>query len=370
MMKIIKHGIISKNIGGRGSYWGSVARLSDGRISAAWSGGRMAHVCPFGRVDIAYSLDGEKFSPAATVFDSPLDDRDAGLTAWGDKTVLTTFNNNVEFQKHCLYDWEPWKSDWAARPEEKGMVENYLQTVTPEIEEKYLGSLLFISDDGESFDEFIKMPITAPHGPIALENGKLLYAGRVFSKDQAWQDRGALTEDIYVMQTADGKTWSEPVPIVKGEDCKDFDLHEPHAAECDNGDILVVARAHTSSVVGKLSLVISRSTDGGKSFSPFAATGFIGAPPHLLKLKDGKLVLTYGRRTAPLGIRARISEDNGKSWGEEFVLRDLSGFSDLGYPSSVELENGKILTAYYACKHYAGGKVKEPSKMEYVIWEI
>jgi hypothetical protein len=70
-------------------------------------------------------------------------------------------------------------------------------------------------------------------------------------------------------------------------------------------------------------------------------------PPSLLRLRDGRLALTYGRRSAPFGIRARISSDDGKTWGEEIVLRNDGGSWDLGYTRSVQRPDGKIVTVHY-----------------------
>ena len=54
-----------------------------------------------------------------------------------------------------------------------------------------------------------------------------------------------------------------------------------------------------------------------------------------------------GYRREPYGERAMISRDGGASWEYDYILRDDGPDSDLGYPSSVELADGSILTAYY-----------------------
>jgi hypothetical protein len=46
-------------------------------------------------------------------------------------------------------------------------------------------------------------------------------------------------------------------------------------------------------------------------------------------------------------MRAKISEDQGRTWGEEIVLRDGGGDHDLGYPRTIQREDGKIVTVYY-----------------------
>jgi hypothetical protein len=70
-------------------------------------------------------------------------------------------------------------------------------------------------------------------------------------------------------------------------------------------------------------------------------------PPSMVPLADGRLALTYGRRTAPFGIRARISSDQGKTWSDEIVLRKDGGSWDLGYTRSVQRTDGKVVTVYY-----------------------
>ncbi len=44
--------------------------------------------------------------------------------------------------------------------------------------------------------------------------------------------------------------------------------------------------------------------------------------PSMVKLKDGRFCVTYGDRAVPWGIRARISDDNGKTWGPIIHLRE------------------------------------------------
>lgn len=72
-----------------------------------------------------------------------------------------------------------------------------------------------------------------------------------------------------------------------------------------------------------------------------------GNPPSLVRLSDGRLVVTYAYRSRPYGIRARISRDEGKTWGEEIALRTDSRTWDIGYTRSVERSDGIIVTVYY-----------------------
>ena len=104
----------------------------------------------------------------------------------------------------------------------------------------------------------------------------------------------------------------------------------------------------------------SWSHDGGRSWSHPVQTTIWGYPPHLLRLADGRILCAYSHRRDPMGIRAVLSGDGGRSWdmANEVVLRDdavarwgnrLGGNcpGDLGYPLSVQLPDETIFTAYY-----------------------
>jgi hypothetical protein len=113
-----------------------------------------------------------------------------------------------------------------------------------------------------------------------------------------------------------------------------------------------------------------RSADGGATWSPAGQpapdTGG-GNPPSMIRLRDGRLAITYGYRAKPFGIRARLSSDEGRTWGQEIVLRSDGGGSDLGYPRSVQRLDGKIVTAYYFndstdSERYIGATIWDPNQ--------
>ncbi len=72
-----------------------------------------------------------------------------------------------------------------------------------------------------------------------------------------------------------------------------------------------------------------------------------GNPAAMLRLRDGRICITYGVRAKPFGMRAKLSRDDGRTWGPEIVLRADGGGRDLGYPRSVQRPDGKVVTVYY-----------------------
>jgi Neuraminidase (sialidase) len=72
-------------------------------------------------------------------------------------------------------------------------------------------------------------------------------------------------------------------------------------------------------------------------------------PANFLLLQDGSILLTYGiRNRGYYGVGARISKDRGKTWSIPIYLANFEIATDGGYPSSVQTEDGTIVTAYYA----------------------
>ena len=66
-------------------------------------------------------------------------------------------------------------------------------------------------------------------------------------------------------------------------------------------------------------------------------------------LGDGRTVLVTGYRLKPYGVRGVVGDLQGNfDWQHHFVLVNDAVNTDCGYPSSVLLKNGRVLTIYYA----------------------
>jgi hypothetical protein len=57
--------------------------------------------------------------------------------------------------------------------------------------------------------------------------------------------------------------------------------------------------------------------------------------------------LTFGYRGEPYGIRATVSENQGRTWTDPVVLRADAAAWDVGYTRSVQRRDGQIVTLYY-----------------------
>lgn len=355
-MKIIAQGYVSPKGKKFTAYnaWPTVISLSDGTLLAAWSGERLKHICPFGKVKAARSVDGGyTWGEPYTIQDTPLDDRDAGLCQVGNSILMTSFGAGRATNEHYL-------THWLHAPhttEQRKMIEEKISRVTDEDEERYLGPTLTVSkDNGYTFSDPIHIPTTSPHGPLVLKNGEILHIGSLGSTEEGEPGIYALRIDT------DCRVLAPPQQIVKE---KDLQVCEPYAAQMPNGDILVAIRVQSKSQ-NLYTVYLCRSTDNGKSFSEPQPTGWNGMPAHIFVTSKGEVIIAYGRRETQMGIRVRVSRDNGHTWSEEIVLRDDGIDWDLGYPSTTENAKGELVTIYYM-------KEKDDlneNRIQYTIWTL
>jgi sialidase-1 len=184
------------------------------------------------------------------------------------------------------------------------------------------------------------------------------------------------SEIAYVIRSFDkGLTWHEPTIVM----CDPKGLHsqqqgvnhsETSLLHLGNGEIFALTRSDESfrtdgdkfiAVGGIGELRSTRSLDGGLSWEYPKKTGILGTPGALTKLQNGILLATYGYRRIPFGVRCVISRDNGSSWemDREIVIRSDAPTWDCGYPFTIELITGDLLTVYYLSddqgnRHIAG----------------
>lgn len=148
---------------------------------------------------------------------------------------------------------------------------------------------------------------------------------------------------VFAARTTDGgKSWNMLSFVHPEPEGREFGIM-PSSVRLSKTSILTTVRYRQF-------IEAYRSDDNAKTWQHVVravpSTG-TGNPPSLVKLKDGRLVVTYGYRAAPFGMRARISKDEGKTWDDEVVLRADGGAWDLGYPRTVVRPDGQLVTIYY-----------------------
>ncbi len=116
---------------------------------------------------------------------------------------------------------------------------------------------------------------------------------------------------------------------------------------------LICARRCRHGASGKSWIDLYVSDDQGYSWqylnqsAQFQEAGHSGNPPCLQQLPDGRLLLLYGNRDHPYAICARISVDEGNSWGDEIILRSGGANGDIGYVRAAVLESSRVVAVYY-----------------------
>jgi hypothetical protein len=322
--------------------WPTLLRRSNGELLVAYSGGREAHVCPFGRVELIRSSDdGRSWSWPEVILDTPIDDRDAGLCETQSGAIVATTFTSLAYQP--VLDRA---ANWPAAKMERWQAVN--RRTTKEQRQALLGTwMLRSTDQGMTWSTPYRVPLNSPHGPVRLSGGRLLYGGK-----RLWD----ADKKVGVCESSDdGKTWRwlADIPARPGDRVEEY--HELHAVETSPGRVLVHIRNHNPANSGET--LQCESGDGGKTWSVPHPIGVWGLPSHLLRLRDGRLLMSYGYRREPFGNLARTSADEGRTWSEPIAISDDGASGDLGYPSTVELAGGGLVTVWYESRRGAPGAV-------------
>jgi sialidase-1 len=217
----------------------------------------------------------------------------------------------------------------------------------------FLGGFLVRStDDGRTWQG----PIIPPPSPgektmdifgepiPAYNRGALCEAqdGRVFWAVAQHSPISSKSETKLMVSANKGSSWSFACNIASDPKVS---FNETSLYETPRGDLIAFMRTeafddHTA---------LARSTDHGKSFHPWEDTGFQGHPHYALRLPDKRVLLFYGYRHPPFGVRARLlnAECSNFASSPELVLRDDGGNSDLGYPWATMVSKHRALVVYY-----------------------
>jgi len=376
----------------KSSGWGTVAKTSNGGIVAAFTGSREGEDDPFGDIRfIRSSADGRGWSEPMKVADSPLSDRDAGIVALKSGNLLVTWRTSAGLE--ALGTFEPSGSLDLARgvlmpanapvrvdatgkveasPAELARWKARQAEFTPDELKQHVGFWCALSEDGgKTWSARMPTPVHSPHGPAVLRDGRLLYLGRTLIEGKPFL--------VATESTDEGKSWQ----VVWKQSLHDDELlglRDPHAVQCPDGRIVAVFRfapkdwrrrggEHSLHCYVPDKIWQIESVDDGRTWTRPRITPMWGYPPHLTVLQDGRLLCTYGYRHTfyPFSQKACVSHDRGKTWDieHEITLRGDTWDAHFGFPSSVALDDGQILSLY--SKNEAAG---QPASIERTTWQV
>lgn len=301
--------------------WPNLTLMPDGTIVAVLHN-EPSHGQSEGDIDCWASLDGVSWSKRSTITahapNTVRMNAAAGLAANGDLIVLCSGWTN---EKH------------PDRPKQARFRDNILSAW-----------VLRSKDGGRTWTKHESFPSTGGNWSALIPFGDI------------WPDEdGILHTSCYQGE------WRAPSQSTKTKSWRSWHLHsadhghtwvlgkiigarhnETDIFPLGNGRILAAARAE------KMELI--RSNDGGLTWlKPVPVTGRNEINGHLARLKDGRLLLSYGVRVnGRRGVCAKLSSDEGLNWGEALRLAHTADGGDCGYPSSVQRADGKIVTAWYS----------------------
>ncbi|MCU7725654.1 glycoside hydrolase [Actinoplanes sp. KI2] len=294
------------------AHFPDVVSLGGGRLLAAFREGT-GHLGPHGRISVVDSEDGGRsWGEPRVAVDGSYDDRDPKLARLADGTVLLSY----------------FVIDWSGGPRHTTH-----------------GTFVRRSEDGgRTWGEPVVagMGMTgggidawhASHGAVVeLPGGDLLYPIYGHRADEKWWQASA------VRSSDGGRSWGGEVTIAAGEG---INFQEPTLTVV--GDE-VVSLIRTDVVHAYL----SRSSDGGRTWSEPKRTDMPASSHHALPLSTGEVLVTYGdvgKRFAERRLTVgRLVRDPAGDWdGYPDVLLYDSGHPDQANPSSAEVAPGRFLT--------------------------
>lgn len=231
----------------------------------------------------------------------------------------------------------------------------------------FLGGYVLTSHDGTktwegpSYPPHIEPEINynAYGEPLPAYNRGALYEGKngkiywVVAASDA-NSPSKKTSNHLLISEDKGKSWKYSAEVAVDDKAS---FNEASVYETPNGDLVAFLR--TAGMDDQA--CIARSKDGGKTFLPWEKMGFQGHPLQALRLRDNRVLLSYGYRHKPYGIRARIlnAECTDFATAPEIILRTDGATTDLGYPWAVMLDKKRVLVTYYftvegGMQHIAG----------------
>ncbi|WP_374764917.1 sialidase family protein [Yunchengibacter salinarum] len=202
-------------------------------------------------------------------------------------------------------------------------------------------------------------PLVPPSRPgTANVRGRVaaLRGGRLLAATYASQLSG-VGSAVRLYSSGNGLSWLvEGAPVAHSK----AKLVEPTLVNWPAGRITLLARTFSADDA----IAVTMGGDRTADFAPVHLTGSArGHPVDPLVLPDGRLMLVYGYRHAPYGVRFRLVSpltDGGEPVADgaglvaaidhapEHIITDRVPSPDCGYPSAALMADGRVLVAWYA----------------------
>ena len=241
--------------------------------------------------------DGRTWSPAETVVDSPIDDRDSSITQLSNGDLLVSYMS-----------YDPKRTPGT----------HQVFTVRS-------------TDQGRTWGEPQRVPTPFTANEAVSEPVRELPGGRLLLPVY-----GCLTEQPkprYVSGLVESTDWGHTWRTLATVRSATYELCEPSLVRCPDGRLLMLIRP---------TMTWCESADGGTTWTEPQPLPVEGDAPYLLL--TSKNVLLCGFRHRPTQSTCVISStDFGKTWSPRVTLDRVLG----AYPSLVELADGRILVVYY-----------------------
>ncbi len=305
-------------------YFPVAIRLHDGRIAVVMRGGA-GHLGLAGRLDMIFSSDeGKTWSKPVVVNDSPIDDRNPSLGVARDGTIVVGFWRTATYDEAGKYSpklTDKERSTWVTRSKDGG--QTWSEPSRIDVSDIELGS------------PFGRM--------VTLPDGAMLMAIYGYQVRPAGEKLPGDRNHSYVYRsTDDGQTWKRLSEIGDGKQ----QLNETALERMPDGRITAAMRSRAGEVW------LSESVDSGSTWSPTKQLTPVNVhPADLCVLPDGRVLMTVGNRVGPTGVLGMVGDTRGQfDWEKRFALVNDALGRDCGYPSSIALKDGRVLTLYYATR--------------------
>jgi hypothetical protein len=323
-----------------------VERLADDTLIVVYREAAIHMVDPTARLVKQYgTADGLDWSEPEPLHDEPdIDDRDPSIRRLANGDLALTW-----FQ----YRYEPTDDgNLSVHQIFLGLSHDGGETIgevrmVPELSMSYPGGyladdLLWVDAAGDP------VVVTACSNP-AVEIGGSLYIQNYGGLAWNQGNPSAPKSRISLFVSDDGGATFAEEPLVP-EKSPDTWLQEPALLALPGGRRIVQARTGPGSSPGNLGRTFQiASDDGGITWGDWEELDFHGHAPYLHRLEDGTL-LTAMRELNATGTQAAVSFshsfDEGATWSDPaFIVPWMP--VELGYPSIVELADGRLLFVYY-----------------------